>query len=237
MVDIHTHLLPMVDDGAKTMEDALELLGLAWKDGTRVLILTPHYRGRYKASAAKIPAAFEALQTAAAERYPELALYLGNEVYYEEGVMDLLAQGVIRPMNGSRYVLLEFGDVMLRNQILNGISEVFRHGCIPIIAHLERYSLFQKDPSLVETVLDMGAMIQLNADSVMGKQGFATKRFCHRLLKQGQVHFIASDAHDPVKRSPQMEACRRRILRKYGPELAHALFISNPTAVIHNNIP
>ena len=236
MVDIHTHILPMVDDGAKTMEDAVALLGMAWEDGIRGLILTPHYRGRFKADAQKIAEIFEDLVDVAGERYPGMALYLGNEVYYKEGVMGALEEGRIRSLNGSRYVLLEFDNVMLRNQILNGVSEVIRYGYTPIIAHLERYDLFQKDRELVELVLDMGALIQLNAGSVLGRNGLRTKWFCRGLLKKGQVHFIASDAHDPVRRTPLLGACFQLVQRKYGQALARQIFVSNPQAVISHDV-
>ena len=232
MVDIHTHILPMVDDGAKTMEDAMELLGMSWRDGIRELILTPHYRGRFKADAHNIAEIFQQLQEKAGERYPEMKLYLGNEIYYKEGVMAALEAGRICSLHGSRYVLLEFDNVMLRNQILNGISEAMRHGYTPIIAHLERYDLFQKDTELVELVLDMGALIQLNAASVLGRNGLRTKWFCNGLLKKGQVHFIASDTHDPVHRIPLLGSCYQRIQRKYGQEMAQQIFYDHPHAVI-----
>ena len=235
-VDIHTHILPTVDDGAKTMEEALELLGMAWADGTRGLILTPHYRGKFKRDPQEIVQIFEHLKKLAAERYPQLALYLGNEVYYEEGVMEALTGGGLRTLHGSRYVLLEFDNGMLRNQILNGISEAMRYGYTPILAHVERYELFQKDRELLELVLDMGALIQLNAGSVLGRNGLGTKWFCHGLLKRGQVHFIASDAHDPVRRVPLLGACFQRVQRKYGQDVAQEIFHYNPLGVISDDV-
>lgn len=232
---MHTHILPGVDDGPKTMEAALELLEMAQKDGIQAVILTPHYRGRYRADAAQIGEVFADLCREAEKRSLSIRLFLGNEIYLNGHIMEALEQGRLRSMNDSQYVLLEFGDMMLRNQILEGISQAVRWGYTPIIAHLERYELFRKEPDLVEAVLDLGALIQLNADSVMGRQGFFIKRFCCRLLKQGQVHFIASDAHDGKKRPPLLGACRRWVQRKYGTAVADAIFRVNPHRVICNH--
>ena len=105
---------------------------------------------------------------------------------------------------------------------------------MPIIAHAERYSAFCYDPTLTDEVLKMGARIQLNADSVMGRHGLRVKRFCHRLLKAEQVHFIASDTHDLKRRTPNLLPCYKRICKKYGEKYAKRLFWKNPRALIEN---
>lgn len=235
--DIHTHILPGVDDGAKDLREAMALVRAAWKDGTRAMILTPHYRGEYKKNTpTMLQDAFFGFCEAVKEQFPELTLYLGNEVFFETEAPESLAAGGILSLNGSDYVLLEFRFGTLRSQVVSGVWEMVRHGFTPIIAHAERYDVFRKDARLVDEVLEMGALIQLNADSVMGKQGLGVKRFCHKLLKAQQAHFIASDAHDVQHRPPLLRECFSRIHKKYGAEYARKLFCDNAQSIINNQV-
>ena len=232
-IDIHTHILPGVDDGAQTVEDALAMLQGAWDKGTRALLLTPHYRSRYKKNTPQqLREQYEKLCAVVQEKMPGLRLYLGQEVAYEVEAPEALADGKILSMNGSHYVLLEFRPEVLRSRVISGVSETILCGFTPIIAHAERYEIFRKDKNLLDEVLEMGALIQLNADSVMGKQGFSVKRCCHRMLKQQKAHFVASDAHDITDRPASLQACFLRVYKKYGKEYAQQLFYENAAAVI-----
>lgn len=232
-IDIHTHLLPGVDDGAQDLQEAMALLRMAWEDGTRGILLTPHYRDRFRQNTPEqLANAYEQLREAVAAELPEMQLFLGNEAHYEAELPELFDAGRVLPLNQSRYVLLEFRTGAFRSRIVSGISELVRYGYTPIIAHAERYEAFRKDKSTVDAALDMGALIQLNASSIMGKHGFAIKHFCHRLLKQGKVHFIASDAHDAQYRSPLLQQCWKRVSKKYTHDYAAALFWENAQAFL-----
>jgi protein-tyrosine phosphatase len=232
-VDIHTHILPGVDDGAQDLPESLELLKRACAQGTGAVVLTPHYRGRYRDNGReKLTGIFERLCEAAKTQCPELELYLGCEVGYELDVSEKIADGTVLPLNGTQYVLLEFREDSFRSRILDGVLEVLNFGYVPIIAHAERYHAFRKHPKLADEVTELGALIQLNADSVLGKCGFGIKRYCHRLLKSHLVHFIATDAHDQKSRKPELAPCYRRIQKKYGQAYADALLIRNGRAVL-----
>lgn len=233
--DIHTHLLPGVDDGAESMSQTLRLLRMAWDDGIRTVILTPHYRGRYKKNTpAMLKENFDWLREMAAAELPDMKLYLGQEIAYESDAPEAMHQGRVLTINGSSYALLEFRTNSLRSHIITGVSETVRCGFVPIVAHVERYDICRSDPSLVEELLDLGALLQFNADSVLGSNGFAVKRFCHKLLKGRKAHFVASDAHDAVHRPPRLRDCFLKIHKKYGAEYAEELFYSNAQAVIEN---
>lgn len=235
--DIHTHLLPGADDGAESMSQSLRLLRMAWANGTRTVILTPHYRGKYKKNTpAMLQENFLWLREMASQELPEMKLYLGQEIAYEADAPEAMHQGKVLAMNDSRYALLEFRTNSLRSQLITGVSETVRCGFIPIVAHVERYDICRTDQTLVEELLDMGALLQLNADSVLGSNGFAVKRFCHQLLKEQKAHFIASDAHDVKHRPPLLRQCFLRIHKKYGQPYAAALFYGNAQAVIENRI-
>lgn len=234
--DIHTHILPGVDDGAPTMAEALKLVKMAWENGTRTIILTPHYRGVFKKNTPEqLRERFEVFREAVRDRFPEMDLYLGQEAYYQMAVPERLAEGAVLSLGDSQYALIEFSGGARRSQVVTGISETIRNGFVPIIAHMERYEVFRKDWSLVEEVLEMGALVQLNADSVMGAHGLGVKWFCGKVLKQQLAHFVASDAHDGEKRPPLLRKCFLYVHKKYGAEYAAQLFYRNAQAVIENS--
>lgn len=233
--DLHTHILPGVDDGARELEQAMVLVRMAYADGTRHLFLTPHYRGKYRRNGPqRLRAGFAALQQLVSQQMPDMNLYLGNEIHWEADAPDQLDAGQVLSLHDSGYCLLEFHSAALRSQVLTGVAEMVRYGYTPIIAHAERYEVFRRDRTLTEEVLAMGALIQLNADSILGGNGWGVKRFCHSLLKKHQVHFVASDAHDAADRPPLLSACIKAVAKKYGQEYTRRLFLDNARAVIEN---
>lgn len=232
-VDIHAHILPGVDDGAQDISQALELLKSACRQGTGAVIMTPHYRGRYRGNVLeKLTGVYTELCDAAQRECPEVELYLGSEIGYELDVSEKVADGMIPSLNGTQYVLLEFHEKSFRSRILDGVLEVLNFGYIPIIAHAERYEAFRNQPQLADELTELGALIQVNAQSVLGKCGFGVKRYCHKLLKAGLVHFVATDAHDLKSRHPDLMSCYQWIRKKYGQTYADALFIRNGRAVL-----
>lgn len=232
-VDIHTHLLPGVDDGARDLANAMKLLRMAWADGTTSVVLTPHYRGQWRKNTPELlRQRFAELSAEAKKELPELKLYLGNEAGIERELGDKVAEGRVLSINDSNYVLLEFEYNCSRIQVVEGVMAVIGSGYTPIIAHAERYDIFRNNKKLAEEVLYVGALIQLNADSVLGKCGFATKRVCHRLLKKGMVQFIASDGHDSRVRQPLLRECFDYVSKRYGQEYAWALFRDNAQALL-----
>lgn len=235
--DIHTHILPGVDDGAQDMSQARRLLRMAWENGTRTVFLTPHYRGKYKKhTPAKLRENFHWLRELLQDEFPDMRILLGSEVAYEADAPEAMVAGTVLTLNDSRYVLLEFQTTALRSQILAGVSETIRCGFTPIVAHIERYNILRRDPAFAEELREMGALLQLNADSVMGRNGFGIKHLCHKLLKAGLAQFIASDSHDQKHRPPTLRKCFLHIHKKYGPEYALALFHDNAQAIIENKV-
>ncbi len=217
------------------MAQAADLIRMAWDNGTRTIITTPHYRGEYRKNTPEhLRSVFDELQEFAARNFPDMNLYLGNEIYYESAAPERLYDGRILSLNQSNYALIEFRYHSERSQILTAVSEIIRYGYTPVIAHAERYDVMRSDRDLVDDVLEQGALIQLNADSIMGCQGFSVKHFCQNLLKQGKVHFVASDAHDTVHRPPVLRDCFLRVHKKYGADYAARIFYSNAQAVIEN---
>ena len=232
-VDIHTHILPGLDDGAQNMEQAMELLRMAWEDGTGTVVLTPHYRGHYrKNTPQQLQEAFEHLRERAAKELPELMLYLGNEAGMELELGEKLEQGRVLSLNGGHYVLLEFHNSVTQRRVVEGVLELLSCGFTPIIAHAERYDAFCQDRQLAAEVIRLGALIQINAGSFFGESGWTSKHCCKRLLRRGEVHFVASDAHDIKHRTPILSECYRKICRKYGADYGAELFWHNAGEIL-----
>jgi protein-tyrosine phosphatase len=204
LFDMHCHLLPGVDDGSKNMEMTLDMLQIAYDEGTRNILFTPHFmigRNHYK-SAGELDAKFEEVKAVAAERYPDMNLYLGNEILYEEGVIDLLKAGEIHTMNGTRYVLVEFNVRTPFRQIRDAIRLLSEARYWPIIAHVERYQSVVKRMERIEEMLDMKALLQMNISSVEGGFLNESKRWCRKLIKEGCITFFGTDAHNVDSRAP-----------------------------------
>lgn len=233
-IDIHTHILPGVDDGAKDMEQALELLRLAWDNGTVSVILTPHFRGRYRRNTPEqLRQIFEELRQRVATEIPQMELYLGNEAGIEIELVEKLAEGRVLSLNGGNYVLLEFHTASSASQILEGVLDVLNCGFTPIIAHAERYDVFCQNKKLAAEVIGFGALIQVNADSILGGAGRDPKHCARRFLRKGQAHFVASDAHDATRRHPVLTPCYRKVSKKYGKEYAAKVFWENARELLN----
>ena len=227
-VDIHTHILHGVDDGAPDLEQALKLLRLAARNGTAAVVLTPHYRGRFRSNTPQfLRKQFRELCARAETEVPNMKLFLGNEAAHERELGDKVAEGRVLSINDSNYVLLEFDYNSSRIQVYEETMSLIGSGYTPIIAHAERYDIFRTNKKLAEELIYVGAMIQLNADSILGRCGFATKMVCHRLLKKGMVHFIASDAHDLKERPPVLKECFALVSQRYGQDYAWQIFRDN----------
>lgn len=203
---------------------------MAQKNGTQSILLTPHYREQYRQNT---PEQLEEVYRQLCRLAPEgMTLYLASEAGYERDLADKLSEGKVLSINGSRYVLLEFSDATPKSMILDGVFEVLNAGFTPILAHVERYDAFRRHKILAEEVQDAGALLQLNADSILGSSGNDIKRYCHRLLKRQMAHFIASDAHNKTKRPPVLAECYQRVCKKYGAEYAAELFWENAQTIL-----
>ncbi len=234
-IDIHTHILPGVDDGAKDLSNALALLRCAYENGTRGIVLTPHYRGMYKANPVQLlQDQFAALCQAAAHALPELTLYLGQEIYFGTGSTQALLDSRALTMADSDYVLLEFAPNSTAEQMLRSVEDLRYYGYRPIIAHGERYAALRRSRKLLHRLLELGATLQLNADSILGRHGLFVSQFCRYALKKKLVSFIGSDAHDMRSRPPLLRDCYLHICKSYGQDYAHRLFSANALAVIQN---
>ncbi|MCM1155777.1 MAG: hypothetical protein NC314_08760 [Roseburia sp.] len=235
LIDIHSHILFGMDDGAGDLDTSIQMLRIAAKDGISAIILTPHNKpGHHRIDSARVAEKMAQLKTYLAQEDIAIRLYLGNELYYRSRLIWEIEDGQAYTLAGSRYVLVEFSPSDDYGYIRNGINEILMGGYYPILAHVERYRNVCMKKDGITDLADMGCYIQVNADSIMGKYGMKTASFTRKLLKQHLVHFIASDAHDPERRAPHLAGCAAYVTRKYGESYAGKLFVENPERILED---
>lgn len=233
MIDMHCHLLYGVDDGADTIEESVEMLRTAQKQGVEAVILTPHYRhGMFAYPKETVEANFQKLQSCA--RQLGIALALGTEYHVNSRIVEAFQNGRCHTLAGSKYVLSEYSHDSEFGYIYRMTEELIRHGYIPVIAHAERYACMTSDLHGAGELRELGAWIQLNADAVLGLEGRTPKRYCKKMLEYGYVDVVASDSHGITRRACHLEQCRAYIEKKLGQEIAERLLQENPAMIIHN---
>lgn len=231
MIDIHNHILFGVDDGAKGLEESVELLKIARRQRVMDLILTPHYRaGMFSYDKELIERNFNTLREVADELYMEI--YLGCEYHVDSEIKDNLKTGRVHSLGDSEYVLAEYSYSTQTDRIKNSCNELILGGYTPVIAHIERYECVQKNPLVVQEIRDMGALIQINADSVLGIEGKSQMKTSKVLLDNHLADIVASDAHGIIDRSMHMKEAYSYISREYSRNVADNLTEYNPRKII-----
>lgn len=232
VVDIHSHILPGVDDGAKDMQETKRMIDIAVEEGIDVIITTPHYEvGIEPEAVARYQEAYEEVLQYIKENEIPIQLYQGNEIFYSVSIPEILQNGDIHTMNGSRYILVEFSPNTEYKFMERALSMLLYAGYWPILAHTERYMELRKI-NRVEELIRMGAFIQVNTNAITGKEGWQTKRYCHQLLKNCLVHALGTDAHSSRHRRPQMRECLDYIDKKYGREYCRRISEENPHRIL-----
>lgn len=231
--DIHTHILPHVDDGAADMKETMHLLKMEYDDGVRTIYATPHYRrNMFEPSMEKVREQYELVVAKAAEKFKDLRILPGCEFHVNLDMVETLEAGGRPGMGGTRCVLAEFSERSDANTIQNRCYELLSHGYQPIIAHAERYPAIRKNLSFLEQLVDMGNYIQMNADSIVGNDGLGMKWYCKNVMKRDLLHFVGSDAHNIRDRKPAMGKCAEYMEKVMGKAYMEKILIENPREMI-----
>ena len=234
-IDIHSHILPGLDDGAGNEEMSLEMLKMAEEDGITDIIATPHFHYRRgHATPVQIRETAANMQRKAEEAGLTLKIHTGNELYYTHELLETVKAGDALTLADSDYVLLEFSPDSERRKIQNAVYQFLSEGYYPIMAHMERDQVFQKHPEFMDVVADMGVYYQINAGSILGVAGWSIKRFAKSMLKSGMVQFIATDAHDIEKRCPQFGKAADWLNKKFGENELQDYLYKNPKMILEN---
>ena len=234
MIDLHCHILPGLDDGAFSTDDSLKMASVAVKNGTRGICCTPH-AGPYTNE--QLLYVFNALKHALSLHHIPLTLFLGQEIYltenYASQIRDI-TKGHYLTINNTPYVLAEFAPDTHSRIFIDAVDMFSSCGLIPIIAHPERYEAIHDDGLLAAKLKAGGALLQLNKGSLKGFFGYSAMKAAFRILDEQTADFVASDAHSPYARTPNLREVHAFISEHYSIEYADHLLINNPTRVVSN---
>jgi len=235
MIDLHNHLLPGIDDGAKQLEETLEFLRIARRDGITTVTATPHMKpGLYDNTRETIRQAIARVQEAArGDEAGEVTLLPGAEVYFTADVTDRARRGELMTVaDGGRYLLLELPYQQLPMRVDETIFHLRLAGLTPIMAHPERVAYYLEDFDRVEASVRLGALTQVTGASITGKFGSKARDFALRMLERDLVHIVASDSHDVRYRPPTLSDARAVIARLRGEEAARRMVEEIPRAIL-----
>lgn len=235
-IDIHSHILPGVDDGAKNFEMSLRMLRQAEQDHISNVILTPHYKPmRHNLPPETMMEVYNELERKKEEAGIQIGLHLGNEIYYSSEIISALESGRAFTMADSSYVLAEFSPKEDYGYIRDAAYSLLAEGYAPILAHIERYGCLMEKKVRVEELYDMGCYLQVNASSIIGENGMESKRNVKWLLKREYVHFAASDCHDDKRRMPELSQAAAYVSRKFGETYCDRIFRDNAESLLRGN--
>lgn len=236
MIDIHSHVLPMVDDGASSVEQALSMLVQAYEDGTDGIVLTPHFAYEYGFNNPndKVKELYADLKYIVRKEGIPIQIYLGCEFLFSSvDAFEKRCHEITR-INDTQYLLMEFFFDVDGDDILKAIDCVIEKGLIPVIAHPERYECIQISIDIVEKGILKGALFQMNKGSVFGDYGRMARETVFELLDRHYIHFVGSDGHNTKTRNTYMYETYQCIKDIYGRQYAKNIFIKYPQNMLKN---
>ena len=232
MIDIHTHILHSVDDGSANLEMTLELLEEAKKAGFTKIILSSHYMEGY--FTADLNTRKDIFAQMEAKKTVDTELYLGNEIFLTESLLNLIREQKAITLNNSRYLLFELPFTTEPVYLMEMVYRMQSSGYTPILAHPERYPYLYKNPEVYEELVDKGVLLQTNFGSYGGQYGRRSKLVAEKLLKSNLVHFIATDVHRPDSVYPEIPNLIEDLKKLVGEEKVYQLTTENPEKVLNN---
>lgn len=237
MIDFHTHILPNVDDGSKSVEETFNLIKEAKSVGFDSIISTSHYiEEYYEVGVEERKAWINGLSQALEKENIDVNLYLGNEVYFSENIMKLLKENRITTINNTDYILFEFPMNVKPMNIYDVVYEMLSNKLIPVLAHPERYSFVHKDPNLICELMETGVLMQCNYGSIIGQYGERAQIIAKKLFENNMVHFLGSDVHRQNSVYPNVPRALHEIEAIIGKEKLYEITTLNPGWALENKI-
>lgn len=241
MIDIHAHILPGIDDGAKNMDEALEMAVLAVESGVKTLVVTPHcmdFADRKNFLDNQLMSEIESFRSQLAKENIPLEILPGMEIFGTQKTPDLIRQGKLAGINNSDYMLIEFAFHNYAVQATEILEKIIDMGKRPVIAHPERYEYVKEDPYILNLWVEMGCLLQINKGSLLGSFGRREQALAFELADRDFVAAVASDAHSSVRRTTWMGDVYNLLAQEFSQFKAKQLLETNPAKIIRNeNIP
>lgn len=243
MIDLHAHILPGLDDGPATWDEALEMARLAAADGLTAIVATPHLfqlRGVYQGDLngpEKILPAVQELRQRLAEGEVNLEIIPGCEAPLFPELLEFLRRGTVLTLNnGGRYLCLEMPDMVIPPATDDLVFQLNSLGITPIITHPERNLAFQEMPHKLAALLRLGCLAQITAASLVGGFGRRVARFARQLVKTGYVQIMATDAHDAKRRPPLLSLGLEKLAKLVGESRAWDMVSARPERIVRGDL-
>jgi protein-tyrosine phosphatase len=238
VIDLHCHLLPGIDDGAADEAESLGMARIAVADGIRTTACTPHiYPGFYENDSARIEARVATLQRRLDEEGIPLRLTYGADAHLTPDLLGRLKARTAPTIAGSRYLLLEPSHTVATPRFAETVFDFVAAGYVPVITHPERLAWIESHYATFAALVRGGVWMQVTAGSLAGRFGRIAQRFGQRMLGDGLVHLLATDAHGTRHRAPRLAEGRRAAERYVGAEEAQRLVVERPQAILDNRPP
>jgi protein-tyrosine phosphatase len=232
MIDIHSHIMPEIDDGARNLDEALEMARIAAADGIEYMVSTPHMFNGLSSNPQPAEIVDRVAALNAAIGNIGLTILPGNEVHISHEIVEQAKNNRFTKINQKNYMLVEFPQLTVPVGSDELLYRLQLQGVRPILVHPERNGQMQNHPSTIARFVERGVLIQITAMSVTGEFGPAAKACADVLLRHNCVHFLATDTHRPKSRPPILSRGRDAAAAIIGAEAAAALVDDNPRAVI-----
>jgi protein-tyrosine phosphatase len=238
MIDLHCHILPGIDDGAVDLPVSLAMAEALVVDGVTTVACTPHILpGVYHNSGPEIRAAVQQLQDVLDEERIPLHLVAGADVHIAPNLVSGLQSGHLLSLADTRYVLIEPPHNLLPPRLEECFFDLLAAGYVPILTHPERLSWINAHYATVERLFEAGVWMQVTAGSLAGAFGRNPLYWAERMLDEGRVHFLATDAHDTKRRPPNLSEGRELAAKRVGDGEAEHLVVSRPEGVLRDEVP
>jgi protein-tyrosine phosphatase len=238
MIDLHCHILPGIDDGAPNREVAVAMARCAANDGITHIACTPHiYPGLYENTRDGILTAIAAFREVLTEEGIDLTLMEGADTHLAPDMIASIKSGRIPTLNGTRYLLFEPPHHVAPPRLEEMVFNLLCAGIVPVLTHPERLSWIDTNYAIFERLVDAGSLMQITAGSLTGRFGHRPKYWAERMLEEGLVHILATDAHHIDKRPPLLAEARDAAAKLVGDDEAIELVLTRPRAIIENRAP
>ncbi len=235
MIDVHSHVLPMIDDGSRSIEETVNILKEAHKNGFNGIICTPHYLpGSYESVKESNQIIVDSLNTELSKSWYNFKLYLGNEIFLTNEFADIMQTKKATSMNDSRYVLFELSLNDKPMNVLELIDQIIDYGFVPIMAHPERYSFAKDNPDILNSIISEGVLFQCNYGSLIGQYGRHAKILVEKLLKYDMVSFMGTDCHRQDTIYSKIDECISAMYKIIDAKKFKEITEENPMKLIKN---
>jgi protein-tyrosine phosphatase len=238
LIDLHSHILPEVDDGAKSIEASISMARMAAADGIEVMACTPHFMpGMYDNEAHDIRERIRQLNALLIEADIDLALVEGADAHIRPDFVSCLRNGTLLTLHNSRYVLFEPPHTLLPPRMEDMLFDISVAGYVPILTHPERLKWIEGNYPLIQTLAKEGVWMQITAGSLTGRFGKRPHYWAQRMLADGIVSILASDAHNTSSRPPIMSEALEVAKAELGEEEAAHLVVTRQECILANAGP